>query len=450
MAKRIILCFDGTWNEPQSHVDSRVNPTNVLKVVRAISPNDESNNEQVVFYESGVGTGGFGVLDKLVGGGTGYGISANIKSVYRFLANNYNEDDEIFVFGFSRGAYSARSLVSMIDCVGVLDKVNMEFVPQAYDYYRTLPEERSGSRHHILITQSLDSRKPNIKFLGVWDTVGALGAPTPFLGTITKKFMVGFHNPSLSTLVENACQALAIDERRGPFQPSLWVEDNGCSHVQQVWFAGAHSNVGGGCPDQGISDVALEWMLKRACECGLIIDDKYGQKKIQPAPLAEAVDSYSMGYRLLEKLRVPPYVRPIGTTGIGEMIHESVLERIRDTRQRYRPTNLLEDSSSLDELMSRTGDHLNLNVLGNTLPVCKKRESTRHPLSEITGRLSIDGQPEQICEIIDISPSGGVKVKADMDLLPGTSATLESDLTGRQPVTMVWRNGECMGLKFAA
>ena len=450
MAKRIILCFDGTWNEPQSHVDSRVNPTNVLKVVRAISPSDNTNCEQVVFYETGVGTGGLGFLDKLIGGGTGYGISANIQSVYRFLANNYNEGDEIFVFGFSRGAYSARSLISMIDCVGLLNKLNMEFVPQAYAYYRTKPEERPASRHHTLITQLLDSRQPEIKFLGVWDTVGALGAPTPFLGKITKKFMVGFHDTTLSTMVENACQALAIDERRGPFQPSLWVEGNGRTRVQQVWFAGTHTNVGGGNLDSGLSDVALEWMLKRACECGLIIDEDYCLKKIQPDLLAKAVNSYSLGYRILETLRVPPYVRPIGSTGIGEMIHQSVVDRLRDTRQQYRPVNLISESSGLDELMSRTGDHINLDVHGNTLPICKERKSTRHPLSETTGRLSIEGQPEHTCEIIDISPSGGVKIKADLELEPGTTATLESDLTGRQPVTMVWRNGECMGLKFAA
>jgi len=450
MAKRIVLCFDGTWNEPQSHVDSRVNPTNVLKVVRAISPGDQSNNQQVVFYESGVGTGGMSFLDKLVGGGTGYGISANIQSVYRFLANNYNNGDEIFVFGFSRGAYSARSLVSMIDCVGILDKVNLEFVPQAYAYYRTEPDERSASRHHTLITELLDSRRPDIKFLGVWDTVGALGAPTPLLGKITKRFMVGFHNARLSSMVEYACQALAIDERRGPFQPSLWVEDNGRTQVQQVWFAGAHSNVGGGYPESGLSDVALDWMLKRACECGLIIDEKFSLKKIQPEPLAKSIDSYSLGYRVLETFRVPPFVRPVGSTGIGEMIHQSVIERIRDTRQQYRPVNLLSESAGINELMSRTGDHINMDVYGNSLPICKIRESTRKPLVDTTGRLSIAGQPEQSCEIIDISPSGGVKIKADMNLPPGTAATLESEITGRQEVTMVWRNGGCMGLKFAA
>lgn len=450
MAKRIILCFDGTWNEPQSRVNSRVNPTNVLKVVRAVSPCDQTNCEQVVYYEPGVGTGGLSMLDKLVGGGTGYGISANIQSVYRFLANNYTEGDEIFVFGFSRGAYSARSLIGMIECVGLLNKVDLEFVPQAYAYYRTEPEKRTTSRHHSLITRLLDNRQPDIKFLGVWETVGALGAPTPFLGKLTKWLMVGFHDTSLSALVENAYQALAIDERRGPFRPALWVQDNGRTHVQQVWFAGAHSNVGGGYPDSGLSDVALEWMLKRASECGLVIDEAFCQKMIQPEPLAADVNSYSLGYRLLEMLRVPPYVRPVGSSGPGEMIHQSVIDRMRETPLHYRPVNMINETAGLNELMTRSGDHLYMDVHGKSIPICKKREATRQPLNEITGRLSIEGRPERTCEIIDFSPSGGVKIKSDLELEPGSTATLESDLTGRQPVTMVWRNGECMGLRFAA
>ena len=451
MAKKIILCFDGTWNEPETLKDDRVSPTNVLKFVRAISPNDKMNREQVVYYETGVGTGGMGRLDKIIGGGTGLGVSANIHSGYRFLANNYNEGDKIFVLGFSRGAYTARSMVGMIGCVGLLKKVDMEFVPQAYAYYRTEPGKRSASRHHTLITQLLERRQPDIKFMGVWDTVGALGAPTPLLGKISKKFWVGFHDTTLSPLIENACQALAIDERRGPFQPSLWSQGNGRTQVQQVWFAGVHSNVGGGYPDSGLSDMALEWMIKRACECGLTIDDEFCLKKIQPEPLGKAMDSYSLGYRWLEKLRVPPYIRTIGSSGLGEMIHESVIERMKDTRMQYRPANLIGASTSIDALITEAGNHTCLEVLGNTLPVCRKRETTRYPLDEMAGRLTIDGQPERSCELIDFSPLGGVKIKADTDNLePGTSATLESDITGQQPVTMVWRNGECMGLKFAA
>lgn len=450
MAKRIILCFDGTWNEPETLKNDRVNPTNVLKFVRAINPSDETGHEQVVYYETGVGTGGLGQLDKLIGGGTGLGVSANIHSGYRFLANNYHEGDAIFVLGFSRGAYTARSLVGMISSVGLLKKVDMEFVPQAYAYYRTEPDKRSASRHHTLIKQLLDSRQPDIKFMGVWDTVGALGAPTPLLGKISKKLWVGFHDTTLSPLIEHACQALAIDERRGPFQPSLWSQKNGRTQVQQVWFAGVHSNVGGGYPDSGLSDIALEWMIKRACECGLTVDENYFLTKIQPDSLGKAMNSYSLGYRMLEKLGVPPHIRSIGSSGLGEMIHQSVIDRMRDAQLQYRPINLINESADLNELMTESGDHICLDVLGKTLPVCRTRETTRHPLYRMAGKLSIDGQPERSCELIDFSPMGGVKIKADTDLEPGTSATLESDITGRQTVTMVWRNDEFMGLKFAA
>lgn len=450
MAKRIILCFDGTWNEPETLSNDRVNPTNVLKLVRAINPCDDTGCEQVVFYETGVGTGGLGKLGKLVGGATGYGIAANIQAAYRFLANNYNEDDDVFVFGFSRGAYAARSMIGMIDCVGLLKKVDMEFVSQAYAYYRTRPDQRSSSRHRSLITQLLDSRQPDIKFMGVWDTVGALGAPTPFLGKITKSLWVGFNDTSLSTRVEHACQALAIDERRGPFQPALWKKDNGHTRVQQVWFAGVHSNVGGGYPDSGLSDVAMEWMLNQASECGLTLNEAFCLEKMQPDSLGKAMNSYSPGYRMLEKLRVPPYVRLIGSSGLGEMIHHSVIDRMMDSRLQYRPANLIAESANLDELVTQKGDHACLEVFGNALPICQVREATRHPLNVMTGRLSIDGQPERSCEIIDFSPSGGVKIKTDMELDRGTAAMLESDITGRQPVTMVWHEGDCMGLKFAA
>jgi len=450
MAKRIILCFDGTWNEPESLKNDRLNPTNVLKFLRAINPRDEAGREQVVHYETGVGTGGLGKLGKLIGGATGLGVSANIHSAYRFLANNYNNGDEIFVLGFSRGAYTARSLVGMIGCVGLLKKVDMEFVSQAYAYYRTKPDKRSASRHHTLITQLLESRQPDIKFMGVWDTVGALGAPTPLLGKITRKLWVGFHDTTLSPLIEHACHALAIDERRGPFQPSLWSQENGRTQVQQVWFAGVHSNVGGGYPDSGLSDITLDWIIRRACECGLTIDEGYNQKKMQPEPLGRAMDSYSLAYRVLEKLGVPPHIRSIGSPVPGEMIHQSVIDRMRDTRLQYRPINLINESADLNELMTETGDRICLDVLGKPLPICRKRETTRHPLDKMTGKLSIDGRPERSCELIDFSPMGGVKIKADMELEQGTSATLESDITGRQAVTMVWRNGECMGMKFAA
>ncbi len=450
MAKRIILCFDGTWNEPKSRENDRVNPTNVLKIVRAVSPSDATNCEQVVFYETGISTGGLGSLGEAVSGATGLGISAHIQSGYRFLANNYNQGDEIFVFGFSRGAYAARSMIGLIDSAGLLNKIDMEFVPEAYAYYRTPKKDRHASRHHTLITQLLDSHHPNIKFLGVWDTVGALGVPTPFLGKITKRYVVGFHDTSLSTRVENACHALSIDERRGPFKPSLWERDNGRTRTQQVWFSGVHSNAGGGYPDSGLSDTALEWMMKRACECGLVLDEDFCQTKMQPDSLGKKMDSYSMSYRVLEKLKFPVGIRKIGSTDCSEMIHHSVIDRMMDTRLQYRPENLIGASADFESLMIQVGDHACMDVFGRTLPICQRRETVRRPLGAVTGRLSAEGQPECICELIDFSPKGGMKIKANIELKPGTAVTLESDITGRQQATMVWHDDECMGIKFAA
>ncbi|MEJ2201065.1 MAG: DUF2235 domain-containing protein, partial [Desulfuromonadaceae bacterium] len=138
MSKRIIICCDGTWNEPENEKEGRQIPTNVLKLVRAIEPKEaESGSDQVVYYLRGVGSGAFGLPDRYLGGGTGLGISRNIQDAYRFLANNYVEGDEIFCFGFSRGAYTVRCLSGMLEATGLLHKNDLDHLPAAYAYYRT-------------------------------------------------------------------------------------------------------------------------------------------------------------------------------------------------------------------------------------------------------------------------------------------------------------------------
>ena len=145
--KRLIVCCDGTWNEPDEKVDNNpadeTEATNVLKVVRGIAPVDRHDIPQVVYYDAGVGTQGF--LDRYVGGGFGRGISENIQQAYRFIANNYHEGDELFLFGFSRGAYTVRSLAGFIGSVGLLAKAHLRRVPEAYALYRTPPDKRPGS-----------------------------------------------------------------------------------------------------------------------------------------------------------------------------------------------------------------------------------------------------------------------------------------------------------------
>ena len=338
MKKRIVICLDGTWNEPEEKSDSGVTPTNVLKLVRIVTPIDSSGVHQIVFYDQGVGTGG--PVDRFLGGATGLGISQNILDAYRFLAHNYNEGDEIFCFGFSRGAYTIRSLGGLIACVGIMPRQHLQHLPTLFKYYRTDPKKRAGLKSYDqVIKLKKDSIQSPLKFMGVWDTVGALGAPTPFLGWITKKIWVGFHDTELRN-IQYAYHALAIDERRGPFAPSVWThKGEDVKEVKQVWFSGAHSNIGGGYRDAALSDIAFRWIVKMAQIRDLEVDADVLRQIIHsnyPDWKKDPVNSYTTGYRILEKLNVPMYLRPLGKKhrdvddarmAVGERIHQSAVDR---------------------------------------------------------------------------------------------------------------------------
>ncbi len=360
--KRLVICCDGTWNEPDQSVDGNAadetEPTNVLKVVRGLAPVDGNQVPQVVFYDTGVGTQG--AADKYIGGGLGSGLSANIRQAYRFIANNYHEGDELFLFGFSRGAYTVRSLAGFIGVAGLLQKENLRLLPEAYALYRLPSDKRPGS----MVEQRLEavgepSRKPlPIRFIGVWDTVGALGAPTPLLGRLTRK-RLSFHNTQLGREVKHAYQALAVDERRRPFQPVLWtgapVEGQ---TIEQAWFAGAHSNIGGGYRNSGLSNIALFWLAGCAARHGLAFADAIARMTPPAADQGRVEDSFSMGYQALRIARVRPYEREIGPKqhgdirgGVdvapGECAHGSVVEAIgkhfagNPGSKPYEPRNLL-------------------------------------------------------------------------------------------------------------
>jgi T6SS, Phospholipase effector Tle1-like, catalytic domain/PilZ domain len=453
MSKRIIICCDGTWNEPEGKKEGRRVPTNVLKLVRAIEPRDsESGIDQVVYYGRGVGTGTFGVVDKYLGGGTGLGISRKIKDAYRFLANNYVEGDEIFCFGFSRGAYTARCLSGMLDAAGLLDKRDLDHLPDAYGYYRTPPEQRESSKYHLRLVD-LPRRRPKIKFMGVWDTVGALGAPTPLLGKISKKYWVGFHNAALSGLIENAYQALAIDERRQPFAPAIWDRRTGQKNLQQVWFAGVHSNIGGGYPDSGLSDIAFLWMINRAMEHGLVFDSRYlnDNSKVAPQVTGQLKNSFSLGYKLLQALRVPPHPRPIGRfMDMGETVHASVLKRLLTPHLDYRPENILGKTEDPGTLLDNEAPHSVIRINELPLTVFRERKGIRRDLGNTPATLTLDGNVELSCQVSNFSDAGGVMLSVPEPLEPGTEGMLEYGQLGKHKIRVVWRRENRVGVSFAA
>ena len=353
MKKRLIVCCDGTWNWP----DQEGNPTNVVKMTRAIRPTAEDGTVQSVFYDAGVGTGN--QLDRLAGGTLGAGLGDNVKQAYAALAYNYEPGDEVYFFGFSRGAFTVRSLGGLIGLVGILDKRHMDKFRDAWDYYRTPPRQRTARQREEFLGRFGDAppRKMRIDFIGVWDTVGALGIPFgPLRYFGQQKFQ--FHNTNLGDNVARAYQALAIDERRRVFTPAIWKREAGIEErlraygiedqiLEQTWFAGAHSNVGGGYPDTGLSDIAFVWMARKAQASGLAVDQAYVDRK-QEGTRHLLVNSRTLRWRLL-----PARDRALCATDPSERVHHTALTRLYATDATFEPQPY--DCRPLQSLLRRAG-----------------------------------------------------------------------------------------------
>ena len=341
--KRLIICCDGTWNRADQEVDGIPCPSNVIKIAFRVAKRDQQV-DQVLFYDQGVGTGN--LTDKLTGGAFGDGLLDNIYDAYRFLVANYEPGDEVFVFGFSRGAYTARSLCGMIRKCGILKRPRVMYYRNALSLYREDCKPTDAKPIAFRAENSVvgDSEIP-ISFLGVWDTVGSLGIPLRGLRWITKRDYQ-FHDTELSGSVKRAYHALAIDERRGPFEPTLWdYKPKPGQIVKQVWFAGVHSDVGGGYTKGGLSDIALGWMIEGAKEAGLAFDAEVVEKHpLKPNPLLDLHPSKKGLYVL-----TPGVDRVIGVHDHDgqqvedptQSVHPSVMERW-EKRIDYRPRGLLE------------------------------------------------------------------------------------------------------------
>jgi uncharacterized protein (DUF2235 family) len=334
--KRLIVCCDGTWND----ADSAAEFTNVVRIARAIKPIDSRAGlaiPQIVYYHSGVGTSD--AFDRVTGGAVGLGLSRNVRDAYAFLAANYCDGDEIFLFGFSRGAYTARSVAGIIGWTGLIHKGDMDDFSLLWEGYRL--RSRAGQPD---IRPDFPSRyaNPPIKCIGVWDTVGALGIPG-HLGDMFTQFYQ-FQDTNLGPHVENAFHALALDEHREDFLPTLWAKlpnAPATQRLEQTWFAGAHSNVGGGYAEHGLSDVALAWMADRI-EPFLELDHSYlstRQDQRDGWGLGKIYDSAAGFFALRRKVN-----RPVLANGgsANEKIHESVAVRLRaaSTERIYKPPSL--------------------------------------------------------------------------------------------------------------
>lgn len=280
MAKKIAFCCDGTW-------DNTATKTNVYRLYKALP----TTAAQLPFYDDGVGSDGL-AIDRLVGGAFGIGLHQKIKDAYKKIAHVYEEGDDIFLFGFSRGAYTARSVAGMIAVCGMPTKDwDDNLVETAFSGYRAQAEER---RQILAKLDGCSMYDAKIKMIGVWDTVGSLGIPSIIGGVDPVAF--GFLDTSLHEDVLNAYHAVAIDEKRCEFPATLWTRPYKPEQtVEQVYFCGVHGDVGGGyvvdgASSEGLADITLGWIMTKACALGLNIDSAVEKQYTLPLDAKYALD----------------------------------------------------------------------------------------------------------------------------------------------------------------
>lgn len=370
--KRIAVFCDGTWNSP-----TIAQPTHVYQLSKAV---DQSQG-QVALYLSGLGlkpeNGGFldGVLNKFGGGAFGWGLNDKIKAAYAELARRYEPGDEIMIFGFSRGAYTARSLGGMIRKCGFPDQVTPSTLKAAFRLYKKSGARNAPDEPHILAERQkfsprfatsqkdLEHRGGNaalvrISYMGIWDTVGALGIPVAIFGPVAKLWnhRHQFHDTDLSSMVQSARHAVAIDEWRSTFEVTPWSnldhlrDQNGTTvgvglnrgdtspdrPFQQLWFAGDHSMVGGTGALRGLTSITLAWIAEGAQKAGLILRDDPPWLDAAPEPLQEGAEQHD---RELIRRLAPSLLRPRQLLYADVDISPTVRERM-DGISGYRPQTL--------------------------------------------------------------------------------------------------------------
>lgn len=317
MSKNIVVCYDGTGAEYGE------NNTNVVKTFEAIVRDER----QIAFYDPGVGTHSFlkrttigRRVDIFRGKAFGVGLQRNIEDGYEYLMNSFEPADKVFLFGFSRGAFTVRALAGMIHHFGILQKGSINLIPYVSKMY--------NNEDFTVCKEFKDTfcQPCEPHFIGVWDTVSSLG----YIHRSRR-----FYDATLYSDIENAYHAISIDEKREKFQVVLWDETNKAQgqNIEQVWFAGVHSDVGGWYKERGLSDIALAWMMDKASACGLILKKNW-HKNLKPDALDTLHKSRTGIWKLWPKIdrQIPE----------GAKIHKSVIDRMK-THGDYHPENLPKD-----------------------------------------------------------------------------------------------------------
>ena len=339
MSKNIVVFSDGT-----RQTGGEGNPTNVYQMFKLM---ENRTQRQVVLYDAGVGTG----WQLVTGSAAGMGISRNIREGYRFIFEQYEAGDRIYLFGFSRGAATVRSLSSFIHHFGILPKSRPELIKKAWKIYRRRNRSSFEKKRERFVAR-YPPMSASVRVLGCYDTVAALGLPVPWASSMLDGiplFRHKFHDFKLSEGVEHAFHALAIDEERKSFRPVLWdAEVQSDQTLRQVWFAGMHSDVGGGYAERGLSDIALVWLTRLAVDQGLHL---YRPDRVQIDENCEQAAHDSRGKGLAKLFRRKVRNWPKNRTD-RPVVHESVLRR-SDSQQlpegeQYRPW-ILDVDHDVDE-----------------------------------------------------------------------------------------------------
>ena len=363
MPKNIVLCSDGTGN---TAIKGR--GTNVFKLFEALDlqvcRGNSSIPTQIAFYDDGVGTQQFVPL-KLLGGAFGMGLGRNVRHLYTELARVYEPGDRIYLFGFSRGAFTVRCLGGMIARIGIVKggdrdefraRVKAAYKENRRCYrlaYGRKPDPAADKQRALEFrlqnsvvdpVYAPDGRVP-IDFIGVWDTVDAVGFPIAEASEFWNRFVYPFKFPDqrLSPLVKRACHALSLDDERYTFHPTLWDgESEHPERIEQTWFAGVHTNVGGGYPKQGMSMVTLAWMMRRAEQAGLRFLPSVHQLIVELQNVNDKL--YNSRSGLATYYRYKPRdlgeIRKKVHQSAPPRVHMSVVERIALGTDGYSPGNI--------------------------------------------------------------------------------------------------------------
>jgi uncharacterized protein (DUF2235 family) len=282
--KRIVVLIDGTWCDEDSQFDTNIaklDPSNAKIKPPLIKPQAADGTLQKAFYHPGVGAEP-DLVRRLLGGAIGLGLKKIVQDAYHTVVDNYESGDELYLVGFSRGAYAARALGGLIGASGIQRQKDDKTFEVAWNNYRVKPAVRQASQpasasdnaaiesFKAKASQNAFHPERSIKGIAVFDTVGSYGVPAGFGLTALARYWalwtLGFHDTTIGQTVAVGLHAVAVDERRRPFVPTFWTcpkDKPPRTHVEQTWFAGVHSNVGGGYADAGLSDVALLWMIAR-------------------------------------------------------------------------------------------------------------------------------------------------------------------------------------------